>query len=69
MQVACAFVRLTNLLGLMSVFWEGVFPILTEFFGSDLAVFNNDLLIKPTGFYLYDEIVKKSDKTTLLLSM
>ena len=38
----------------MSVFWEGVFPILTEFFGSDLDVFNNDL---------------KSGKTTLLLSM
>ena len=26
MQVACAFVRLTNLLGLMSVFWKGVLP-------------------------------------------
>ena len=59
----------TNLLGLMSVFWEGVFPILTEFFGSYLAVFNYDLLMKPAGFCLSDGFSKRNDKATLLLSM
>ena len=56
-------------LDLCLYFGRVFFPIFTEFFGSDLAVFNNDLLINSHRFYLYAEFVKTSDKTTLLLSM
>ena len=54
-QVACGLVRLTNLLGLMSVFWKGEVPIFNLISGSDMVAFNYDVL--------------KSDKTTLFLSM
>ena len=43
-QVACGLVRLTNLLGLMSVFWKGEVPIFHLIYGSDMVAFNYDVL-------------------------
>ena len=56
-------------LDLCLYFGRVFFPILTEFFGSYLAVFNYDLLMKPAGFCLSDGFSKRNDKATLLLSM
>ena len=45
-----------------SVFWEGVLPRVTEFFGSDLTFW-----LKPAGFYPCEVCYNETDVKTPLL--